>query len=122
MDELVDCPVRDRTRIAGNMSRTVSVVVTDDIDGSAEAEAVSFSFNGHGYEIDLGPANRQRMRDSLQPFIAAGRPAGRRTPGRAAPRRPDLAAIRAWAAAQGLRISERGRISTEVISKYDAAH
>lgn len=104
------------------MSRTVSVIVTDDIDGSAEAEAVTFSLDGQGYEIDLGPANRQRMRESLQPFMAAGRPTGRKAPRRAAPTRADLAAIRAWAAGQGLRISERGRISTEVLSKYDAAH
>src|SRR5258708_21752282 len=104
------------------MAKTVSVIVTDDVDGSTDAEAVTFSFNGQGYEIDLGPANRQRMRDSLQPFIEAGRLTGRRTARRAAPRRADLAAIRAWAAAQGLSISERGRISGEVISKYDAAH
>jgi hypothetical protein len=104
------------------MSRTVSVIVTDDIDGSAEAEAVTFSFDGQGYEIDLGPANRQRMRESLQPFMTAGRPTGRKAPRRAAPARTDLAAIRAWAAGQGLRISERGRISADVLSKYDAAH
>jgi hypothetical protein len=30
--------------------------------------------------------------------------------------------VRAWAAGQGLKVSERGRISAEVMSKYDAAH
>jgi hypothetical protein len=104
------------------MAKTVSVVVTDDIDGSSGAEAVTFSFHGQSYEIDLGPVNRQRMRESLQPFMDAGRHAGRRTPRRAAPKRTDLSAIRAWAAGQGLHVSERGRLSAEVLSKYDAAH
>lgn len=104
------------------MARTVSVIVNDDIDGSPGAEATAFSFGGQTYEIDLGPVNQKRMRESLQPFIDAGRITGRRTPRRASPRRPDLAAIRAWAVGQGLQISERGRISADVISKYDAAH
>lgn len=105
------------------MTKTVNVIVTDDIDGSSGAEAVSFSFDGQGYELDLGPANRQRMQESLQPFIDAGRKMGRRTQRRVAPRRSDLAAIRAWAADQeGLRISKRGRISAEIMSAYDAAH
>ena len=104
------------------MARTVRVIVTDDLDGSPGAAAVAFSFSGQSYEIDLGPANQQRMRESLQPFIDAGRPTGQRTSRRAAPGRTDFAAIRAWAASQGMQISERGRISADVISKYDAAH
>ena len=104
------------------MAKTVSVIVTDDIDGSPGAEAMTFSFSGHTYEIDLGPDNQRRMREALQPFIDAGRITGLRTPRRAAPRRTDLAAVRAWALDQGLQISERGRISAEVISKYDASH
>lgn len=104
------------------MAKIESVIITDDLDGSSEAEPVTFGFNGQGYEIDLGTANQQRMRESLQPFIDAGRVIGRPTSRRAASRRSNLAAIRAWAAGQGLRISERGRISAEVMSKYDAAH
>jgi hypothetical protein len=104
------------------MARTVHVIVTDDIDGSSGAEAVSFSLDGQGYELDLGLPNRQRMQESLQTFIVAGRKIGRGTQRRVASRRSDLAAIRAWAADQGLRISERGRISAEVISAYDAGH
>jgi hypothetical protein len=104
------------------MAKTVNVIVTDDIDGSSGAEAVSFSFDGQAYELDLGPANRQRMQESLRPYINAGRKIGRGTQHRVTPRRSDLAAIRAWAAGQGLRISERGRISAETISAYDAGH
>ena len=104
------------------MAKTVNVIVTDDIDGSSGAETVVFSLQGQSYEIDLAPANRRRMQESLQPFIDAGRSIGRRTPRRTAPRKTNLAAIRAWAASQGLQISERGRLSAEVMAKYDAAH
>jgi len=107
------------------MAKTVSVVITDDLDGSPGAETVAFSFDGHSYEIDLGKKNLARMRESLQPFMDAGRrTAQRRTAktGRGTGSRTDRAAVREWAAGQGLKVSERGRISAEVLSKYDAAH
>jgi hypothetical protein len=107
------------------MAKTVSVVVTDDLDGSPDAETVAFGFDGHSYEIDLGKKNRARLQKSLQPFMEAGRrTAVRRTAKapRAAGSRIDRAAVRAWAAGQGLKVSERGRISAEVMTRYAAAH
>ncbi len=104
------------------MARKVSTVITDDLDGSAEAEAVSFSFAGLAYEIDLGPENQERLRASLRPFIDAGRRVGLKKPVRQAPSRADMKAVRAWASDQGLQVSERGRISADIIAKYDAAH
>ena len=107
------------------MAKTVSVVVTDDLDGSPDAETVTFGFDGHSYEIDLGEKNRARLQKSLQPFMDAGRrTAVRRTAKapRAGGSRIDRAAVRAWAAGQGLKVSERGRISAEVMTRYDAAH
>ena len=107
------------------MAKTVNIVVTDDLDGSTAAGTVSFTFNGQEYEIDLSEKNRGRLEKSLQPFIDAGRrTAQRRTTRAARPAGPriDRAAIRAWAAEQGLQVSERGRISAEVMSKYEAAH
>lgn len=104
------------------MAKRVNTVVTDDLDGSPAAEAVKFSFGGLAYEIDLGPANRERLRKSLQPFIDAGRRVGRGRPSRSASARLDTAAIRAWAQEQGLQVAGRGRISADVVSKYNAAH
>ncbi len=107
------------------MAQTVSVVVTDDLDGSPGAEAVAFSFDGQDYEIDLGQENLARLRTSLQPFMDAGRRTARRRTGKAAQGtslRVDRAAVRAWAAGQGLKVSERGRISAEVMTMYEAAH
>lgn len=105
------------------MAKTVSVVVTDDLDGSPDAETVAFSFNGQSYEIDLSQKNLARLQKSLQPFVEAGRrTAHRRTPKAARGAvRVDRAAVRAWAAQQGMKVSERGRISSEVLSKYEAS-
>lgn len=107
------------------MAKAVNVVITDDLDGSPDAQTVAFSFDGHSYEIDLAKKNLARLEKSLQPFIDAGRRTARRRAARS-PRGTgpsvDRAAVRAWAAAQGLKVSERGRISAEVLSKYDAAH
>jgi Lsr2 len=108
-----------------NMAKTVSVVVTDDLDGTPDAETVAFSVEGQSYEIDLGQKNLAKLQKSLQPFMDAGRrTALRKTarPTRGPGARIDRAAVRAWATAQGLQVSERGRISAEVMSKYEAAH
>ena len=40
------------------MAKNVSVIVTDDLDGSENAETVSFGFDGVTYEIDLAKKNR----------------------------------------------------------------
>ena len=109
------------------MSRQVSVVITDDIDGSAGAEPVSFSIDGVNYEIDLAAQNRTRLEHAFSPFIAAGRQV--RAPGRGRPNgsRPvttaaDRAGVRQWARTKGLQVSERGRISTEILRQYEAEH
>ena len=83
---------------------------------------MAFSFDGMAYEIDLGPANRERLRTSLQPFVDVGRHVARRKSSRSSSARRETAAIRAWAMDQGLNVAERGRISADVVSKYNAAH
>jgi Lsr2 len=107
------------------MAKSVSVVISDDLDGSPGAATVSFSFDGLNYEIDLGEKNRARLEKSLRPFVGAARRTARRKiakPARGAAPRIDRAAVRAWAASQGLKVSERGRISAEIMTGYEAAH
>jgi nucleoid-associated protein Lsr2 len=107
------------------MAKTMNVVVTDDIDGSDGAVPVAFGYQNVFYEIDLNPQNKARFAETLAPFISVARRVSRG----GAPRRPrtaadrlDRAAIRAWAHEQGLTISDRGRLSAEIVSKYRAAH
>jgi hypothetical protein len=106
------------------MARNVSVVITDDIDGSPHAQTVTFGIDGVSYEIDLSTSNRAKLADALAPFIAAGRRASRvgRRRGRPAAERVDRAAVRTWAREAGLEVSERGRISADVMRRYEAAH
>lgn len=107
------------------MARTTVVTVTDDIDGSDGAETISFGFGGQTYEIDLGKKNLDTFKKGLQPFIDSGRKVGRQSaakPARGKTSRKDSSAIRAWAAGQGLAVSERGRIPAAVVAEYEAAH
>jgi hypothetical protein len=100
------------------MSRSVSVIITDDLDGSAKAETVSFGVGGVTYEIDLGSTNRARLEKALAPFMEAGRRvpgSSRGGSGRTGGERADRTAVRAWAKAAGLTVSGRGRISADVM-------
>jgi Lsr2 len=107
------------------MAKTVNVVVTDDIDGSDGARPVAFGYQNVFYEIDLSPQNKARFAETLAPFISVARRASGKAPQRrprTAAERVDRAAIRTWAHDQGLAISDRGRLSAEIVSKYRAAH
>lgn len=106
------------------MARNVSVVITDDLDGSAGAQAVMFGIDGVSYEIDLAEPNHARLAETLAPFIKAGRrvSSGRGGSGRSPAPRADRTAIRAWARQEGLEVPERGRISGEIMKQYEAAH
>jgi hypothetical protein len=108
------------------MSKSVSVIITDDLDGSGNAERVWFGLDGVTYEVDLGKKNRATLEKVLAPFIEAGRrvPRGGRRRGASRPGGPsaDRADVRAWARTAGLEVSARGRISSDIMRQYEAAH
>jgi hypothetical protein len=110
------------------VAKQTTVILVDDLDGSEATEQVEFAVDGRSYEIDLSAANSAKLREALAPFIsAARRPGGRRpaaptTPSRPAADRVQNQAIREWAVAQGMKISERGRIPTNVLEAYRKAH
>ena len=108
------------------MSKSVSVIITDDLDGSGNAETVLFGFDGVTYEVDLGKKSRARLEKALAPFIEAGRrvPRGGRRRGASRPGGSSAgrADVRAWARAAGLKVSERGRMSSDIMRQYEAAH
>jgi hypothetical protein len=47
------------------MSRSVSVIITDDLDGSENAETVSFGFRGVSYEVDPGKKTQAKLEGSF---------------------------------------------------------
>ena len=113
------------------MARSTITVLTDDVDGGEATETVGFALDGSAYEIDLNDKNASALRDALASFVAAARRAngggpGRRrsTPAAAQPRAAgayDAKEVRAWAAANGVEVNARGRISVDVVERYKAA-
>ena len=64
------------------MAIRIQQILIDDLDGSTDSVTTRrFGLEDVSYEIDLSPANRERLRAALAPFIAAGRrlPKTRRT-------------------------------------------
>jgi uncharacterized membrane protein len=109
-----------------------TLVLTDDLDGSAGAQTVTFGINGRTYQIDLSKKNRTAFEKVLQPYIEASRrePTRARAPRVAAARgrkpaavaaAPSPTAIREWAAANGYEISARGRIPAAIVEAYASA-
>lgn len=123
------------------MAQKVVVSLVDDLDASEADETVEFGLDGATYEIDLSEANAAALRDGLADFVAHARRSGgrrkssssssssspsstssRRGGGRAAVDREQNQAIREWARKQGMTVSERGRIPSEVSEAYHRAH
>ncbi|KXP07933.1 MULTISPECIES: histone-like nucleoid-structuring protein Lsr2 [Tsukamurella] len=113
------------------MARKVTVTLTDDLDDTLTAdETLQFALDGVQYEIDLSAKNAGKLRKALEPYKEAARRTGGRkqssTPAsarrsRATIDREQSKAIREWAKGAGHQVSERGRISQDVIDAYNAA-
>ena len=121
------------------MVRKVIEEVYDDIDGTQGAETVTFAFNGTEYEVDLTEAHETELADALAKYIEAGRKVsggrGRpvsRKPAKAAGKGsrgsakdsagPSTAEVRKWAQESGLNVPDRGRISGDIMVKFQEAH
>jgi hypothetical protein len=106
------------------MAQKITVTLQDDLDGGPADETVRFAIGGTSYEIDLSTRNAAAFRWQLAPFIAHARKAGRgprRQPGSSTASRERSGDIRAWAKEAGIAVSERGRIPTSVVDRYQAA-
>ncbi len=115
------------------MAKQTVIHMTDDLDGSEATQTVDFSYRGKTYSIDLNDSNASDFDDALAPYITAAEKAGdghssSRSSGRraAAPRQRssgdvDPKAVRAWAEANGVAVSPRGRIKADVLEQYRAA-
>jgi hypothetical protein len=114
------------------VAQKVQVLLVDDLDGGEAAETVKFGLDGMNYEIDLSDSNAQGLRDALATYVGKARKLGRGSVARsgAAPRnrgtssaasdREQNRAIREWAKRKGLDISDRGRISADIVERYHA--
>lgn len=105
------------------MAQKVEVEFVDDIDGSPAEGTVKFALENKSWEIDLSPANKERLQDALAEFIKHGRrvtaaavSAGTRSSVRG--NSEENRAIRAWYRSQGGQIGDRGRIPVEIVDLY----
>jgi hypothetical protein len=106
------------------MVTKIAVTIVDDLDGSPAQETVRFGLGSTEYEIDLSNKNARAFRARLGPFVEHARKAGRgarRRPARPSSARERSSDIRAWAKAEGITISDRGRIPASVVAQYEAA-
>jgi hypothetical protein len=109
------------------MAQRVQYMLVDDIDGTEAVETVSFSIDGVSYEIDLTASNAKKLRNDLGNWVgharrSGGRKSSRRGGATGGQRRGDLSAVRQWARKNGHQVSDRGRISAEILTAYDKAH
>ncbi|VVJ22737.1 Histone protein Lsr2 [Amycolatopsis camponoti] len=109
------------------MAQKVKVELLDDIDGTPATQAVKFALDGVEYEIDLSDDNATALREELARYVEAARRTGGRkrtkatAPPSAAADRERSTAIRTWAKENGHNVSDRGRLSTEIIEAYEQA-
>jgi Lsr2 len=111
------------------MAQAVTVLLTDDLDGSEASETVKFALDGAHYEIDLSEQNAAGLRDAIRIYINAGRKAsgvggnkGKNAPKQKVGKSSDqLSAVRAWARDNGYAVSDRGRVPGDVKAAYEAA-
>lgn len=127
------------------MAQKVQVILVDDVEGGEAAETVSFALDGVSYEIDVSEKNANALRDALAPWVGHARRVGGRSSGgrsragssggsgrsRGASAgggggggggKHDLSDVRTWARENGYQVSDRGRVSSEVIAAYEKAH
>lgn len=100
------------------------MITTSDLSGAEDAVTVSFAFGGSGYEIDLTDAERGDMEELLKPYMSKARLVGTKT-ARAGTRTTlpaSTAAVRAWAKANGIKVSPRGRIPGHVMQAFQSAN
>lgn len=106
------------------MATKIAVMLEDDLDGGRADETVRFGVGGSEYQIDLSARNARALRASLEPFVEHARKPGRgprHRPARPASARERSSDIRSWAKAEGIAISDRGRIPASVVEQYEDA-
>jgi hypothetical protein len=112
------------------VAQKVSVTFACDYDSkeipTGEHLTRSFSLDGRDYEIDLCERHSQKFDEVFRRFAERARKVTTRvtrtTKKRTTAHRQRSADIRAWAKRNGMAVSDRGRIPSQVISSYDEAH
>jgi hypothetical protein len=109
------------------MARKEHVELVDDLDNGPADETVSFGLSGKQYSIDLSAKHATELRAVFGKYIAVARLEAKTSAaarqGRAGKKREESTAgdVRDWAKSQGIAVSDRGRIPTDLMVKFQAA-
>jgi hypothetical protein len=109
------------------MAQKTQVLLTCDMEDGDKpgTQTIEFSVDGTAYEMDLCDKHAKQFRDATASFVAAARRVSRagsrrrRTSGGGDRQRTQD--IRAWARKKGIKVSERGRLSGEIVAQYEAS-
>lgn len=110
------------------MAQRTQVITVSDISNVevVDGERVVFSYRGVDYAIDLTAQEAKEFDQAIALYTGnAQRVGGRkqRAGGSAATTdKEQLAKIREWAADNGFKVAERGRIRGEILEAYENAH
>lgn len=115
------------------MAQKIEVRLVCDVceGGKPGNETLGFALDGQQFEIDLCDKHAKNLRDSVATYVGSARRAqgGRGTGGRSRGGRSSgggdrqrTQEIRAWARKKGIKVSERGRLSGEIVAQYEAAN
>lgn len=113
------------------MAQKVQVVLECDVcdGGKPGTETIPFGLDGSSYEIDLCDKHAKGLRDAVAQYVGAGRratPSGRgrggRRSGGGGGDRQRTQEIRAWARSKGIKVSERGRLSGDIVAQFEKAN
>ncbi len=118
------------------MAKQTVVSLIDDLDGSEATQTIEFSYKSKPYKLDLNDNNAAELEEALAPYIAAaqneavdggttrrtrsGRPQA--TSSGQSGRDYDPKVVRAWAQANNVEVSPRGRVSAKVVEQFRAAN
>lgn len=110
------------------MAQKVRIERYSDLSGDlipeGEGETVNYAVNGRSFEIDLTAQEASDFHRTLEPFVAVSRRVGKSgdsKKSRSTGDREKLQEIRNWARGEGYEVSERGRISQNILEAYEKA-
>jgi hypothetical protein len=114
------------------MAQRTVIRLVDDLDDTeivdGGGETVNFALDGRRYEIDLTNKHADDLRAAVDRYVRAARKVGgrQRRAGAtgakaAAPVDYSPQAVRAWAKANKIKVSPRGRIPQSVVDQFRAA-
>lgn len=99
------------------------VILSDDLTGveSDDVKTHVFMIDNVYYEVDFGADSFAKFEKANAEFLKVMRET-RRITATSKPEATQAERIRQWAVAQGMDVSERGRLSAEVIDAYNKAN